>query len=633
MVEEFDPHFVFVNLGDIDRLGHSDVTGTTREGGPPRGAGRHRPPGEALRGHAEVHRPVGLLDAGRARRPLDGLVAAAPGDQPAAAARRRPAARRQGPDRPERRRRPPLLDRPRRPARRGDRPDAPDRDGPPRRAGGLRPQGQPALAAARRPGRRRRGLVQGGLAVQRPVRRPRTRSRATTATPRRTRSRSSWPAATPRCRAGSPPPATPAPRTWRPRSPRSSASTLRAAGGTDARGSDPKHGRAMDAARSGGSARIGSRGDGPPHHEAMRALPATAALALGALLTPALLTLPTASGAAPDPDGDDLRRGRARQRDERGPARDAARQRPDRRARPRTAGCSTATSGPPHAPPSPSVAPAGAFPYDQTFLLHSRPGAQRTIYLDFDGQDVSGHRLERRPGRDPVRVLPRACRSTPSRGLHRRREGHRPGRLAAGRRGLRAVRGRRDHPGPRHRRRSPGPGPRTRSTACAPWSPPRTGAAPAASASPTPTSSTWSAVARLPARLGVLRRGRQRPDPDRRVDHPRGRPHARALPRRRVAARTTSSATACGARSWAPATARSPSGQQGRVRRRQRATRTTSPSMAGVGHAAARRRPRQPRRPRWSGSTTGVIERRTDTDVVRGRPGLRRAAHRDRHPG
>ncbi len=29
MVEELDPHFVFVNLGDIDRLGHSDVTGTT----------------------------------------------------------------------------------------------------------------------------------------------------------------------------------------------------------------------------------------------------------------------------------------------------------------------------------------------------------------------------------------------------------------------------------------------------------------------------------------------------------------------------------------------------------------------------------------------------------------------------
>jgi len=29
MVDEFDPHLVFVNLGDIDRFGHSDVTGTT----------------------------------------------------------------------------------------------------------------------------------------------------------------------------------------------------------------------------------------------------------------------------------------------------------------------------------------------------------------------------------------------------------------------------------------------------------------------------------------------------------------------------------------------------------------------------------------------------------------------------
>ncbi|MET1060463.1 MAG: fibronectin type III domain-containing protein, partial [Nocardioides sp.] len=36
-----------------------------------------------------------------------------------------------------------------------------------------------------------------------------------------------------------------------------------------------------------------------------------------------------------------------------------------------------------------SAAPAGPFPYDQTFRLHSRPGALRTIYLDFDGQDVS----------------------------------------------------------------------------------------------------------------------------------------------------------------------------------------------------------------------------------------------------
>ncbi len=29
MVEELDPNFVFVNLGDIDRFGHSDLTGTT----------------------------------------------------------------------------------------------------------------------------------------------------------------------------------------------------------------------------------------------------------------------------------------------------------------------------------------------------------------------------------------------------------------------------------------------------------------------------------------------------------------------------------------------------------------------------------------------------------------------------
>ena len=29
MVEEFDPDMVFVNLGDVDRVGHSDLTGTT----------------------------------------------------------------------------------------------------------------------------------------------------------------------------------------------------------------------------------------------------------------------------------------------------------------------------------------------------------------------------------------------------------------------------------------------------------------------------------------------------------------------------------------------------------------------------------------------------------------------------
>ncbi|WP_193611590.1 Ig-like domain repeat protein [Nocardioides lijunqiniae] len=34
--------------------------------------------------------------------------------------------------------------------------------------------------------------------------------------------------------------------------------------------------------------------------------------------------------------------------------------------------------------------PAAAAPLDQTFLLHSRPGAKRTIFLDFDGGNVSG---------------------------------------------------------------------------------------------------------------------------------------------------------------------------------------------------------------------------------------------------
>lgn len=33
---------------------------------------------------------------------------------------------------------------------------------------------------------------------------------------------------------------------------------------------------------------------------------------------------------------------------------------------------------------------AGAFPTEQTVMLHSRPGAKRVIHLDFDGQSVSG---------------------------------------------------------------------------------------------------------------------------------------------------------------------------------------------------------------------------------------------------
>lgn len=50
-----------------------------------------------------------------------------------------------------------------------------------------------------------------------------------------------------------------------------------------------------------------------------------------------------------------------------------------------------------HRPPEPTTVTdagttlaAGAFPAEQTFLLHSRPGAKRVIYLDFNGQVVSG---------------------------------------------------------------------------------------------------------------------------------------------------------------------------------------------------------------------------------------------------
>jgi Fibronectin type III domain/Metallo-peptidase family M12B Reprolysin-like len=39
---------------------------------------------------------------------------------------------------------------------------------------------------------------------------------------------------------------------------------------------------------------------------------------------------------------------------------------------------------------SASTTPAAASPPDQTFSLHSKPGSSRTIYLDFDGHNVSG---------------------------------------------------------------------------------------------------------------------------------------------------------------------------------------------------------------------------------------------------
>jgi hypothetical protein len=41
-------------------------------------------------------------------------------------------------------------------------------------------------------------------------------------------------------------------------------------------------------------------------------------------------------------------------------------------------------------PRSGAPAPAGPYPYDQTFKLHSNPGAAHVIYLDFNGQDYTG---------------------------------------------------------------------------------------------------------------------------------------------------------------------------------------------------------------------------------------------------
>ena len=54
MVEELDPHFVLINLGDIDRMGHSDLTGTTVE------AARRKALADT---DQQVHRFVDMLKA------------------------------------------------------------------------------------------------------------------------------------------------------------------------------------------------------------------------------------------------------------------------------------------------------------------------------------------------------------------------------------------------------------------------------------------------------------------------------------------------------------------------------------------------------------------------------------------
>ncbi len=165
MVDSVDPDLVFTNLGDIDRVGHSDLTGSTTL--------------EVARktALASTDQQVGrfvqhLKDTGRwessvlvvlADHSMDWsvptrVVSLAP------VARRRPAAHRPRAGRAERRRRPALLDRRRRRPHSGGDPDARGRRGSGRRA-----VDPPAVRpAARDRGRRRGRLLQGGLAVQRP---------------------------------------------------------------------------------------------------------------------------------------------------------------------------------------------------------------------------------------------------------------------------------------------------------------------------------------------------------------------------------------------------------------------------------------------------------------------------------
>jgi hypothetical protein len=71
--------------------------------------------------------------------------------------------------------------------------------------------------------------------------------------------------------------------------------------------------------------------------------------------------------------------------------------------------------------PPPSLAPEQAalpapFPNDQTFLLHSKPGSQRTIYLDFNGHTASGTKWSQPPFSypDPIVASPYDTNGAPA---------------------------------------------------------------------------------------------------------------------------------------------------------------------------------------------------------------------------
>ena len=167
MVDEFDPHLMFVNLGDIDRVGHADLTGTDVQ---PARQRRSPTPTVQVRRFVDLlksHRPLGALDGDRARRPLDGLVAAQRRDQPRGALDADPLlagkvaiADNGGAD---------LLywTGAGQPARRRGRSGC-ARSRAPRPACSPPTTGATQCAAARPGGRRRGRLLQGRLAVQRP---------------------------------------------------------------------------------------------------------------------------------------------------------------------------------------------------------------------------------------------------------------------------------------------------------------------------------------------------------------------------------------------------------------------------------------------------------------------------------
>ena len=182
MIEEFDPNLVFVNLGDIDRMGHADETGPVDV--------------RAMRQAAladtdrQVSRLVDLLkSSGRWKNSIvivladhsmdwsnpDQVISLTGPleDDPFLAGKVA--------DRAERRRRPPLLDRARRRPGPRDRPDARRRRRRPRRPHGPRPPRTRRCGSARRPARSSSTARPGGGSPS-PTR-PATRSPATTATP------------------------------------------------------------------------------------------------------------------------------------------------------------------------------------------------------------------------------------------------------------------------------------------------------------------------------------------------------------------------------------------------------------------------------------------------------------------